>query len=131
MGWLRKGGELEEREIHALANICELNMPDEAEKFAWFAFAKGLSRVSGLRGLAKVARWDDRSKVSLRVSLLPYLTALIEDEKISPETALGLFRLSGPVELYELRCRRRSEDLIPTGISGPGMPPICLINTFL
>jgi hypothetical protein len=96
-----KGGELEEREIHALTNICELNMPDEAEKFGWFAFAKGLSRVSGLRGIAKLGRWDDRSKVSLRVSLLPYLTALIEDDKISPETALGLLRLSDPVELYE------------------------------
>ncbi len=96
-----KGGELEEREIHALTNICELNMPDEAEKFAWRAFGKGLARVSGLRGLAKLGRWDDRSKVSLRISLLPYMTALIEDDKISPQTALGLLRLSDPVELYE------------------------------
>lgn len=95
-----KGNNLNERDFHTLTNICELNMSGEAEKFPWFAFAKGLSKCSGIRGLAKISRWDDRSKISLDYTLLPYLTALIEDREIEPEDALVLLRLSNPVELY-------------------------------
>ena len=85
-----RGDELAEQDFHTLTNICELNMPDEEEKFPWFAFAKGLSRTSGCKTLAKLARWDDRSKISLNYTLLPYLTALIDDGKIEPEDALAL-----------------------------------------
>lgn len=95
-----KGDELEEADFHTLSNICELNMPAEEEKFPWFAFARGLSRTSGLRTLAKLCRWDDRDKISLNYTLLPYLTALIEQDKIDPAIALALLRTSDPVELY-------------------------------
>ena len=95
-----KGDELPEQDFHTLTNICELNMPFEEEKFPWFAFARGLSRTSGCKSLAKLARWDDRSKVSLDYTLLPCLTALINDNKIAPEEALALQRLSNPVELW-------------------------------
>ena len=95
-----RGQELEDRDFHTLTNICELNLTDEPEKFPWFAFGKAMSRLSGCRGLAKLSRWDDRSKVSLDYTLLPYITALIEDRKIAPEDALALNRLADPVELY-------------------------------
>jgi len=92
--------ELAEQDFHTLTNICELNMTYEEEKFPWFAFAKGLSRTSGCKTLARLARWDDRSKISLDYTLLPYLTALIHDGKIEPEDALALNRLADPVELH-------------------------------
>ena len=95
-----RGEKLPAKDVHTLTNICELNMPDEAEKFPWADFAKALSRTSGGKALAKLARWDDRSKVSLEYSLLPYLTALIADGKIDPEVALALNQLADPVELY-------------------------------
>lgn len=95
-----KGRELEEREFHTLTNICELNIPDEAEKFPWPAFAQGLSRVAGGRALAKLARWDDRSKISLDHTLMPYVIALLQDKKMQPELALSLLRLCDPSEPY-------------------------------
>jgi hypothetical protein len=95
-----KGDELDERDFHTLTNICELNIPEDAEKFFWFAFAKGLSRTAGCRALAKLSRWDDRSKISLDYTLLPYLTALIDDGKIDPKDALALNRLANPAELH-------------------------------
>ena len=94
-----KGEELSEQDFQALTNICELNMY-EAEKFPWFAFGLAMSKTSGCRGLAKLGRWDDRTKISLNYTLLPYLTALIQDGKIAPEDALALLRLSDPAELY-------------------------------
>ena len=95
-----RGQELDERDFHTLTNICELNLPDDPEKFSWFDFGKAMSRVSGCRGLAKLSRWDDRSKASLSYTLLPYLTALVEDGKVAPEDALALNRLATPVEFY-------------------------------
>lgn len=95
-----KGEELDERDFHTFTNICELNLTDEPKKFPWFAFGKAMSRISGCRGLAKLSRWDDRSKVSLSYTLLPYLTALVEDGKIAPEDALLLNRLAHPAEFY-------------------------------
>ncbi|MEJ1966768.1 MAG: NACHT domain-containing protein [Gammaproteobacteria bacterium] len=94
------GGEMEEQDFHTLSNICELNM-SEAEKFPWGAFGRGMSRVSGNRMLAKLGRWHDRSKISLDYTLLPYLAALMEQDKIDPRTALALLRLADSQELRE------------------------------
>jgi len=95
-----KGSELDESEFHTLSNICELNMSSEEEKFPWLAFARGLARTSGCRTLAKLGRWEDRDKVSLDYTLLPYLAALIEQDKIDPSLALVLLRISDPAELF-------------------------------
>ncbi|MCI0563427.1 MAG: hypothetical protein MN733_33545, partial [Nitrososphaera sp.] len=94
-----QGDELAETDFHALTNICELNMSEET-KFPWFAFARGLSRTSGCRTLAKLGRWHDRGKICFDYTLLPYVTALIEDCKIDPAVALAILRLSDPAELY-------------------------------
>jgi len=89
--------ELDEKDFHTLTNICELNIWDEPEKFPWVDFGRGLSSVAGIRILAKLSRWNDRSKVSLQCTLLPYLACLITNGKISPEDALSLNRLANPI----------------------------------
>jgi hypothetical protein len=104
-----KGAELEESAFHTLSNICELNMPSDEEKFPWCVFAYGLSRTSGLKTLAKLGRWNDRDKISLSYTLLPYLTALIEQDKIDPAIALALLRISDPAELYACGTEQLSE----------------------
>ncbi|MBF0326935.1 MAG: ATP-binding protein [Alphaproteobacteria bacterium] len=95
-----KGDELEPRDFHALGNICELNMGEEPEKFFWGAYARAMSRTSGLKGLARISRWDDRSKVGLDCTLMPYLTALVADRKIDAELAVSLNYLADPAEFY-------------------------------
>lgn len=91
------GAELADAEFHTLSNLCELNMYD-TDKFPWVAFSFGLSRTSGLKTLARLGRWDDREKASLDYTLLPYLAALIEDDKIDPAIAVALLQLSDPAE---------------------------------
>ena len=95
-----KGEELEERDFHTLANICELSMSSDEEKFPWCTFGSGIARTSGCRMLARLGRWHDRSKVSLDYTLLPYLVALLDQDKIEPHTALSLLGLSKPAELF-------------------------------
>ena len=95
-----RGDELLEGDFHTLSNICELNMPSEEEKFPWLAFARGLARTSGCSMLAKLGRWNDRDKISLDYTLMPYLTALIEQDKIDPSIALALLHVSDPAELW-------------------------------
>ena len=96
-----KGAELDERDFHTLSNISELNMSGEPSKYFWGAYGRGLSKAAGPRGLAKLSRWDDRSKISLNNTLLPYLTALVADGKIEPKDALALNRLANPVEYFD------------------------------
>lgn len=96
-----KGKELPEKDFHTLTNVCELNMSYEGHKFPWGAFGAAMSRTAGVRGLAKLSRWHDREKIDLSYTLLPYLSALLRDQKISPEYALSLNRLADPVELWE------------------------------
>lgn len=96
-----KGGEIKEQAFHTLTNILELNMGDEPEKFLWGMLGGALSKTAGLRGLAKLSRWDDRSKISFANTLLPYLTALVKDGKIESKDALALNRLASPVEYHE------------------------------
>jgi len=104
-----KGSDLEEADFHTLSNICELNMPSDEEKFPWPAFARAFSRCSGLKTLAKLGRWNDRDKISLDYTLLPYVAALIEDDKIEPAIAVALLRLSDPVELYSCGTEQLAE----------------------
>ncbi len=93
-----EGEELDEKDFHKLTDICELNVSEEPERFPWIHFGQGLSKVAGCRGLAKLSRWDDRAKIPLGCTLLPYLTALVNDGKIDPEDALALNRLAAPEE---------------------------------
>jgi hypothetical protein len=91
-----KGKELEDKDFHTLTNICELNMGEETYKFPWYAFAQGLSKTAGCKGLAKLGRWDDREKIHLEHTLMPYLIALIKDKKIDADIALALLRICNP-----------------------------------
>ena len=95
-----KGDELDEQAFHTLTNICELNMGEDPEKFSWSAYGRGISKAAGLKGLAKLSRWDDRSKIALEYTLLPYLTGLLEHGKIDAKDALALNRLANSVEYY-------------------------------
>jgi len=95
-----KGDELDERDFHTLSNIAELNLGDEPAKFFWAAYGRGLAKAAGLRGLAKLSRWDDRSRIALANTLLPYLMGLLEHGKIAPRDALALNRLAKPVEYF-------------------------------
>lgn len=95
-----KGDELEARDFHTLSNIAELNMGDEPEKFLWDAYGRALAKTAGLRGLAKLSRWDDRTRIPLANTLLPYLVGLLEHGKIEPCDALALNRLANPVEYF-------------------------------
>jgi len=100
-----KGEELDAPDAHTLSNICELNLSDEPHKFFWAAYARGMSKAAGPRGLAKLSRWDDRGRVRLEYTLLPYLIALVSDGKLSPELAIVLNRLANPAEYYEFGTR--------------------------
>ena len=93
------GEGLGQRESHTLSNICELNFGEE-QKFGWGSYGAAMSRVSGVAGLARLARWQDRGRISLDYTLLPYVRALLEDDKLDAELALTLLRLSNPAELY-------------------------------
>lgn len=95
-----KGDELEECDFHTLSNICELNMGEESEKFFWGAYGRGMAKAAGIRGLAKLGRWDDRNRIALDNTLSAYLTGLLEAGKIDPKDALCLNRLANPVEYY-------------------------------
>jgi hypothetical protein len=95
-----QGQELGDEEVHTLLNICELNIYD-SDRFPWWLLGKALSRLSGCRGFARLGRWHDRQKVSLDYTLLPYLTALVEDGKVELGAALALLRLSQPVESWD------------------------------
>lgn len=106
-----KGDELEESDFHTLSNICELNMGEEPEKFFWGAYGRGMAKAAGIRGLAKLSRWDDRNRIALDNTLLSYLTGLLETGKIDPKGALCLNRLANPVEYFYAGTKEFAEAL--------------------
>lgn len=93
------GDELANPDSHTFSNICELNLGEE-HKFDWAMYGSAMAKASGLKGLAKLARWEDRDRISLDYTLLPYLRALLECDKIDPAIALTMLRVSNPMELY-------------------------------
>lgn len=94
-----QGEELSDEDSHTLSNICELNLGEE-NKFNWGMYGMAMAKVSGLKGLAKLARWEDRGRISLDYTLLPYVRALIHCGKIDPAIATAILRVSSPAELW-------------------------------
>jgi hypothetical protein len=92
-------GLLSEPAAHALSNICEMNL-GEAHKFDWSLFGDAMTRSVGLRGIAKLTRWEDRDRVSLDYSLLPYINSLIQAGSLDPSIALVILRVSDPAEFF-------------------------------
>jgi NACHT domain len=63
---------------HNFVRLCELNLPDESEKFDWRRFGNALAAIAGPSGLAPIARLADRQKIDLGWTLPPMLNALVE-----------------------------------------------------
>lgn len=92
------GKEMSPAEFHSLSNICEINMNEEPHKFYWEPYGAAFSRIAGLRGLAQLSRWDDRQKIGLSYTLLPYLIPLVRDKKLKAKDAIALNYLANPAE---------------------------------
>ncbi len=96
-----KGQELKDKDFHTFTNLYELNLGEEPHKYPWDVFTQGLSKTAGCKGFAKLSRWDDRDKVTLKCTLMPFLIALIKDDKIEASLALSILRLCGnPFETW-------------------------------
>lgn len=93
-----RGARLEDVESHTLSNICDLNLGEEY-KFDWASYGQALARAAGPKGLARLARWEDRERISLNYTLLPYLKVLIDIGDLEPTLALVMLRVSSPAEL--------------------------------
>ena len=124
------GDELNPCYFHTFTNLFELNMGYDSEKLPWGSFSMALTKISGCRGLAKLARWHDRNKASFEYSLLPYLYALVESDKIDPALALGLMRLSEAAELYECNTKHFAELIEKKNYSNKKILFIELIEQF-
>ncbi len=94
-----RGSELADEDSHTLSNICDLNLGEEY-KFNWAGYGSALARTSGIKGLARLSRWEDRERISLDYTLLPYIKALLDAGKIEAEIALTMLRVCDPAELY-------------------------------
>ncbi len=122
--------ELSDEISHILENICELNLPEEEEKFQWDNYGAAMSKVSGIKGIAKLSRWDDRDKVTLDYTLLPYLRALVEHKKILPEDALILNKLTSSVELWVCGTSHFSDALVENNYPNQKLLLSELINQY-
>ena len=107
------GEMLADSDSHALSNICELNLGEE-HKFHWAMYGAAMAKASGLKGLAKLARWEDRDRISLDYTLLPYVRALLDDNQVDPAIALTMLRVSNPAELYVCGTEQLVESLEST-----------------
>ena len=82
-----------------LAKICEINVYD-SHKWDWSLTARAFARASGVAYLAQIARWHDRDKVDLDLTLPSALTFLVRDGLMRTEDALPLLRLVDPVQTW-------------------------------
>ncbi|QRK11763.1 NACHT domain-containing protein [Archangium violaceum] len=111
-----QGKGIPDADSHTLSNICELNL-GEAHKFDWASYGAALAKASGVKGIARLARWEDRNRISLNYTLLPYLKALLDNHQIDPAIALTMLRVSDPVELWSCGTEQFVEALEARGAS--------------
>ena len=103
-------GSVQPEAAFRLAKICELNNYD-SHKFPWPLAAKAFSRVWGVSYLAQLARWHDRDKAELELTLPAALSFLIRDGRLAPEDGIALLALVEPVEMWDWRIGHLVESL--------------------
>ena len=101
---------------HRFAKICELNVY-HSRKFPWPLVAAAFSRVWGGAYLAQIARWHDRGKVELELTLPSAVSSLVSDQLMVPEEAIALLRLVDPVEFWNWGWNDLIESFIKIGSS--------------
>ncbi|AUN29474.1 hypothetical protein [Niveispirillum cyanobacteriorum] len=82
-----------------LAKICEINVYD-SHRWHWPLTARAFSRVMGAAYLAQIARWHDRDKVDLSLTLPSALTHLLNDGALSPSSVVSLLWLVDPQPVW-------------------------------
>ncbi|WP_106795716.1 hypothetical protein [Rhizobium sp. H4] len=82
-----------------LAKICEMNVYD-SHKWHWPLTAQAFARVSGPAYLAQIARWHDRDKVDLSLTLPSALMYLVKDGALRPAVAVSLLWLVDPQTMW-------------------------------
>lgn len=90
---------LADSDSHTLSNICDMNLGEEY-KFNWAGYGVAMSKAVGSKGISRLARWEDRGRISLNYTLLPYIKALLDNKLVEPEIALVMLRVSAPSELH-------------------------------
>ena len=107
-----KGNELKEPDFHTFSNIIEHNLNCiDVDKFSWPTYGIGMANIAGLRGLAKLTRWEDRNLIPLADTLLPYLIGLLKCDKISPRNAISLNHLAMPVKCYYASTKEFADEI--------------------
>lgn len=84
------GSAFTDEELHNFNRICELNFPYETEKFIWVGYGKAMAKLGGAKALPIISRLADRSVISLKYTLGPLLSYLIEHDKLNAELACSL-----------------------------------------
>ena len=95
-----RSGHVKSATALRLAKICELNNYD-SHKFPWPLCAKAFSRIWATKYLAQIARWHDRDKVDLELTLPSALSFLIRDEALSSADGVLLLGLVEPVSMWD------------------------------
>ncbi|BAM89476.1 AAA ATPase [Bradyrhizobium oligotrophicum S58] len=96
-----------------LAKICELNNYD-SHKFPWPLAGKAFSRIWGTKYLAQIARWHDRDKVDLELTLPAALSFLLRDRVLPPADCVLLLGLTEPVGMWDWGWRDLFDSLLTT-----------------
>lgn len=95
-----RDGRLQPELALRLAKICEINVYD-SDKWHWPLTARAFARISGAAYLAQIARWHDRDKVDLALTLPPALTYLVKDRTLNPAMATSLLWLVDPQVMWD------------------------------
>lgn len=108
-----QGGPVKPAAALRLAKICELNNYD-SHKFPWPMAAKAFSRVWGTKYLAQIARWHDRDKVDLQLTLPPTVSFLVRDHALSAADGILLLGLTEPIWMWDWGWRDLFGSLLAT-----------------
>jgi hypothetical protein len=95
-----RDGQVKPAAALRLAKICELNNYD-SDKFPWIQAARAFSRIWGTKYLAQIARWHDRGKVDLELTLPVAVSFLWRDQALSAANGLLLLGLVEPVRMWD------------------------------
>ncbi|WP_430419361.1 hypothetical protein [Phenylobacterium sp.] len=87
------GRPLEPRVLHDFSRICEMQMPEESDRYDWEDYADAFARLGGLDLLPLATRLGDRGHGGITDGHLECLAMLVRAGRLDGELAAGLIGL--------------------------------------
>ncbi|WP_299644099.1 hypothetical protein, partial [Devosia sp.] len=109
-----KGDPISPRTVYGFSRICEVQMPDEADRYDWERYSDAFARLGGLQLFPLLTCLRNRGRGGIEDAHLESLAKLTQTGRLDADLAAGMIGLFQYADMLRFRLPTFVEHLLPS-----------------